>query len=189
MEPSERARLRRILVERFTESELRDLAFDTGTDIETLDTTTKSALARALITHFEHRHRVDSLLRAIEALRPGVRLRDLPFDPDAAPNWLATQEAVQATGWGPTYLHRLATEGRVFARREDGGWAFDREILVAYLRGWIGTDEASEVTDYAVSHVRWLAREGMVRAEKLHGVWLIQRESLLAYGRMRGQID
>jgi len=188
MEQNERARLRRLLVERFTMSELRDLAFDAGVDDELVDTTNKSAMARSLITHFEHRHRIDKLLRTLEELRPDLQLRAVPFDPDGEPVWLSAYEAAQLTGWGVTYLHRLAGEARVSARREGEGWRYDRELLLAYLNGWIGTDEAAEVTDYAVSHVRWLAREGMIRAEKVRGVWLIERESLLAYGRIRGQV-
>jgi hypothetical protein len=189
MEETARARLRRILVARFTLSELRDLAFDAGVDDETLAATNKGDLARALITYFEHRHRMDKLLRTIETLRPDIQLRETPFDPNAELVWISIHEAMRITGWGATYLSRLAAEGRLSARREGERWSFDREILLAYLHGWIGTEEAAEVTDYAVSHIRWLAREGVVRAEKAHGIWLIHRESLLAYGRTRGQIE
>jgi hypothetical protein len=188
MEQIERAKLRRILVDRFTLSELRDLAFDAGVDDETLEATNKRDLARALITYFEHRHRIDKLLRTIEALRPDIKLREMPFNPDAEPAWISTEEAIRITGWGATYLAKLASEGRVSTRREGEGWSYDREVLLAYLHGWIGTEEAAEVTDYALSHIRWLAREGVVRAEKVHGIWLIHREGLLDYSRVRGQI-
>ncbi len=95
---------------------------------------------------------------------------------------------MQLTGWGSTYLLKLAAEGRVGARQEGDSWRFDRELLLAYLHGWIGTEEASEVTDYTVAHIRWLAREGVVRSEKIRGLWLVHRESLLAYCRARGQL-
>lgn len=188
MEQMERAELRRILVERFTESELRDLAFDTGADYDALPGSNKGDRARELVLYFEHRHRIAKLIRTIQELRPDIRLSDVPFDPGADPVSLTPLEAMQLTGWGSTYLVRLATEGRVGARQEGDSWRFDRELLLAYLHGWIGTEEASEVTDYTVAHIRWLAREGIVRSEKVRGLWLVHRESLLAYCRARGQL-
>ena len=184
----DRGDLRRLLVERLTESELRDLAFDAGADYEMLPGTNKGDKARELVTYFENRHRVDRLLRALEALRPDIHVRESPFDPHAEPVWISTHEAIQETGCGSTYLQKLAEEGRVAAQQEDESWFFDREVLLAYLDGWIGPSEASEVTDYVVSHIRWLAREGVVRAEKVRGEWLIHRKSLRAYCKARNRM-
>ncbi len=186
--PVNRADLRRVLVDRLTESELRDLAFDAGVDHEALPGTSKSDMARELVTYFENRHRIDKLLRTLEELRPDLHIRETPFDPDADLEWISAHDAIQATGCGSTYLLKLAAEGRVSARQEGDSWFFDRELLLAYLDGWIGTTEASEITDYVTGHIRWLAREGLVRAEKIRGDWLIYRSSLLAYCRARGRM-
>jgi len=188
MELIERSELRRILVERFTEGELRDLAFDAGVDYEALSGSSKSDRAREFVLYFEHRNRLPKLIRMIQELRPDIHLSDVPFDPGAELVWITPLEAMQLTGWGSTYLLKLAAEGRVGARQEGDSWRFDRELLLAYLHGWIGTEEASEVTDYTVAHIRWLAREGVVRSEKIRGFWLVHRESLLAYCRARGQL-
>jgi hypothetical protein len=188
MESVDRGDLRRALVGRLTESELRDLAFDAGVDYETLPGTNKNDRARGLVAYFENRHRIDKLIRTLEDLRPDIRIRETPFDPGADLQWISTYDATQETGCGSTYLLKLAAEGRVDVRQEGDTWVFDREILLAYLHGWIGTEEASEVTDYTVQHIRWLAREGIVRAEKVRGTWLVHKESLLDYCRSRGKI-
>jgi hypothetical protein len=188
MEQPERSQLRRVLVERFSESELRDLAFDAGADYDVLPGTHKGDKAREIVLYFEHRHRIAKLIRMIQELRPDIHLSEVPFDRGADLVWITPVEAMGLTGCGSTYLSRLAAEGRVGARQEGDGWLFDRELLLAHLGGWIGTEEASEVTDYTVAHIRWLAREGVVRSEKVRGIWLVNRESLLAYCRDRGQL-
>jgi hypothetical protein len=180
--------LRRILVDRFSQSELKDLAFDLGVDYEALPNGSKSDKARELVAYFDRRNRIPLLVREIRNRRPDIQLWRPPFDPEGELVWISTHEAILETGYGSTYLLDLAAQGRVTARQEGNTWLFDREVLLAYVKGWIGTEEASQLTDYAVAHIRWLAREGIVRAEKVRGIWLIHRESLLEYSRARGQI-
>ncbi len=180
--------LRRILVDRFSESELKDLAFDLAVDYEALPNGGKANKARELVAYFDRRNRVPLLVREIRDRRPDIQLWRPPFNPEGGLEWISMHEAILATGFGSTYLHELAAQGRVSARQEGDTWLFDREVLLAYAEGWTGTEEASQLTDYTVQHIRWLAREGIVRAEKVRGIWLINRESLLDYSRARGQI-
>jgi hypothetical protein len=74
-EPAEKALLRRFLVNRFSLSELKDLAFDLGVDHEILPHETKRGLARELITYFEHRDQLGCLMARV--LRPQPSIDDL----------------------------------------------------------------------------------------------------------------
>ncbi len=180
---AELIRLRRTLIERFSESELRDLCFDLGVDYDSLPGESKADRARELVDYFARRHRIPKLVRKIEEMRPDISLSQSPFDTQSDTIWITTRKAMMATGCGPIFLRRLANRGRVRARKEGGKWFFDRQVLLAHVQGWIGTEEASEITDYTVEHVRWLAREGVVKASKIRGFWLLHKENLLAYCR------
>lgn len=68
----DRVALRQVLAERFSDEELRDLAFDLGIDYEDLPGATRSGKARELITYTERRGRLDDLVAAVGRLRPGA---------------------------------------------------------------------------------------------------------------------
>ena len=181
------ARLRRTLVERLDEGDLRDLCFDLGTDYNDLPGETRADRARELILYFMRRNRLPKLIRTIEENRPDIDLSDIPFDTDADTIWITTGEGIDLTGYGSGFLRRLAKEGRVRSQKLGRRWFFDQEVLLAYRHGWIGTEEASEMTDYTIEHIRWLAREGVVEARKVSGIWLLHEDSLLAYASPRGR--
>lgn len=63
-------KLRQILVEHFSESELRDLCHDLGIDYESLPGDGKSSKARELVAHFERRGQFSKLVDACYLLRP-----------------------------------------------------------------------------------------------------------------------
>jgi hypothetical protein len=94
--------------------------------------------------------------------------------------WITTREASKQTGYSEGYLTLLAREGRVKARKREGRWYFDSEVLLAYKDGWIGTRHASELTDHSESYLRSLAKKKQVLGRKVGGVWLFHRQDLLA---------
>lgn len=69
IDPSERARLRHFLVDRFDLRELEDLAFDLGVDYQLFSHETIQVLARELITYFERRDRLSCLINEVLRLR------------------------------------------------------------------------------------------------------------------------
>ena len=181
------AKLRRTLVERLSEGDLRDLCFDLGVNYDDLPGETRADKARELITYFKQRNRLPKLIRTIEENRPDIDLSDIPFDTDADTVWITTSEGIDLTGYGSGFLRRLAQESRVRSQKLGRRWFFDQEVLLAYRHGWIGTEEASEMTDYTIEHIRWLAREGVVEARKVSGICLLHEDSLLAYASPRGR--
>ncbi len=54
-------------------------------------------------------------------------------DPLAA-GWLTTDEAEALTGYSVAYLRRLATQGRIAARKIGRDWVIYQESLLAYKR-------------------------------------------------------
>jgi hypothetical protein len=74
----ERAELRRLLLERFSLSELKDLSFDLGVDHETFQHDTLPDLSRELLRFCEQRGVMSCLLNEVRKRRPDDR------------NWLAT---------------------------------------------------------------------------------------------------
>jgi internalin A len=68
----EAVRVRQILVERFTEDELRTLTYDLGLDYDDLDGTTKAGRARELVAYMERRQRLEELVRAGRLQRPDI---------------------------------------------------------------------------------------------------------------------
>ena len=75
LEPGDRARLRRFLVERFSHEDLVILAFDLGANCEDLQKVTTAEASKLLVDYFERRDNVSLLLT--EALRQR-------YDPDMA---------------------------------------------------------------------------------------------------------
>lgn len=72
-EKIDRARLRQLLIEHFSEEELRDLAyFDLSIDYETLTGTGKGGKVRELIAYAERHNRMQDLVEAAKRLRPTV---------------------------------------------------------------------------------------------------------------------
>lgn len=70
LEPAEKKQLRKFLVDRFILEELKDLAFDLGTDYELFPHSKKATLARELIDHFEQRDNLGSLIKEVLQKRP-----------------------------------------------------------------------------------------------------------------------
>ncbi len=68
----EAVRLRQMLVERFSEDELRTLCHDLGVDFEVLGGHGKAGRARELVAYLERRERLDDLVRAGRLHRPDV---------------------------------------------------------------------------------------------------------------------
>lgn len=68
----EAVRLRQILVERFTEDELRTLAYDLDLDYDSLDGGSKAGRARELVAYMERRQRLGDLVRVGRSQRPDV---------------------------------------------------------------------------------------------------------------------
>ncbi len=65
------ARLRRILVNYFNVSELRNLCFDFGVDYEDFSSS-KSDLAREMVGYYERHGRLDSLWQEVSQRRPNA---------------------------------------------------------------------------------------------------------------------
>jgi outer membrane protein assembly factor BamB len=77
--------LRRLMVRRFTISELETLCFDLGVDVETLPGgRSKLDLVRGLIDHLEKRQRIPDLVAYIPKTRDDIQLKPLP-EPSAVP--------------------------------------------------------------------------------------------------------
>ncbi len=68
----EAVQLRQILVERFTDDELRTLAYDLGLDYDSLNGTTKAGRARELVAYMERRQQLEELVRAGRLQRPDI---------------------------------------------------------------------------------------------------------------------
>lgn len=187
MEQRKLVQIRDVLVNRFSAEELRDLCFVLGVNFDSLEGNGHAAKARELVIYFNNRHRIPGLMREIEKMRPDISFDEQPFAQEIDTVWLTTLEAMDETGFGSSFLYRLARDGRVRARKEGGKWLFDRDVLLAHIHGWIGTEEASDLTDYTIEHIRWLAREGIVWSKKIRGFWLLEKESLLTYSRLRGK--
>jgi CheY-like chemotaxis protein len=66
------AEYRQILSERFSQVDLRNLAFDLGVDYESLPGEGKADKARELILFFQHRDRLLELIEAAKSLRPHI---------------------------------------------------------------------------------------------------------------------
>jgi hypothetical protein len=66
----DRVRLRRLIEESFSTSELHDLCFDLGIDHENLPGQERSARAREIIRYCERHSRLADLLREVVRLRP-----------------------------------------------------------------------------------------------------------------------
>ena len=64
--------LRQLLVERFSDDELRTLGFDLGVDYEGLPGAGKAAKARELVAYLERRMRLADLVRVAQQSRPDV---------------------------------------------------------------------------------------------------------------------
>ena len=94
--------------------------------------------------------------------------------------WITTYEAGKQTGFSESHLRGLAKKGFVKARKREGRWYFDSEVLLAYKVGWIGTRHASELTGRSRSVLRRLANKKQVPARKVSRVWLFQRRDLVA---------
>lgn len=77
LEPDERAKLRQFLTNRFSLTELKNLAFDLGVDYELLLHDTTPNLARELIAHLDRKDQLDRLLTEITRLRPDNELERL----------------------------------------------------------------------------------------------------------------
>jgi internalin A len=69
----EAVRLRQILVERFSEDELRTLTYDLELDYDSLEGTTKAGRARELVAYLERRQRLGDLVRAGRMQRPDIK--------------------------------------------------------------------------------------------------------------------
>jgi tetratricopeptide (TPR) repeat protein len=76
--------LRRVLVDRFSDGELRSLCFDLDVDYESLPGKGKADKARELIAHMDRRESIVLLIEAIEGMRP-----DISWEDAAAPRRLS----------------------------------------------------------------------------------------------------
>lgn len=88
--------LRQVLRERFSESDLKNLAYDLGIDHEDLPGTSKSDLPRELLLYVRRRKRTNELIQHIRKERPDVELPDTPAAAQlpATPKIYAKLEAV-----------------------------------------------------------------------------------------------
>lgn len=66
------AKLRRILLSSFNESELRDLCFDLRVDYDNLPGQSKADKARELVAYFDRRGRLAELIKVCYQLRPNA---------------------------------------------------------------------------------------------------------------------
>ncbi|MBK7920014.1 MAG: hypothetical protein IPJ94_27910 [Chloroflexi bacterium] len=64
--------LRKEIIERFNEGELRTICFDLGIDFDDLRGDAKSDKARELLEHLERSGRLNALIRLVRELRPGI---------------------------------------------------------------------------------------------------------------------
>ena len=77
LESAERAYLRQFLIERFSLAELEGIAFDLGVDYELFRHDTLPAMALDLITYFERREELHSLVLEVTRQRPDDKLLQL----------------------------------------------------------------------------------------------------------------
>jgi hypothetical protein len=77
LEPTDRARLRQFLVDRFGLDELKDLAFDLGVNFQVLPNSTVGEFSRELVTYFERRDQLGHLVLEILRRRPDFSLAQL----------------------------------------------------------------------------------------------------------------
>jgi hypothetical protein len=80
-----RVELRQKLVDRFNESELRDLCFYLGIDYETLAGSNKPDKARELVGFCERHDRIADLIAEVKVLRPDISFEGHPKPPDKVP--------------------------------------------------------------------------------------------------------
>jgi hypothetical protein len=77
LEPTERARFRRFLVDRFSLGELKDLAFDLGVDHQSFPHETIREFSREMIADFERRDQLNCLVTEVLRRRPDNDLMQL----------------------------------------------------------------------------------------------------------------
>jgi hypothetical protein len=64
--------LRQILTDRFNDTELSNLCFDSGIDYDTLKGDSKADKARELVAHFKRRNSEATLVEAVKRIRPDI---------------------------------------------------------------------------------------------------------------------
>ncbi|HEX2911576.1 MAG TPA: PASTA domain-containing protein [Chloroflexia bacterium] len=85
--------LRRYLVERFDEEELKNLAFDVGFAYQAYPHATTGEIVRSLISYFEHENNLQYLSEMALTMRPDAEIAALSFEPAAnAPRSLVEVE-------------------------------------------------------------------------------------------------
>jgi hypothetical protein len=78
-------KLRRALIDLFSEEEIRNLCFELRVKYDNLPGQDKMAKTRSLVVFFMNRHRIGVLVEAFRAARPFVNLADIALDPDEEP--------------------------------------------------------------------------------------------------------
>jgi hypothetical protein len=81
-----RKELRKLLVDRFSESEIRDLCFQLEVDYESLPGSSKSDKARELILHLEGHGAYIDLVIAVQEARPSSPPGEVDRSPAASPS-------------------------------------------------------------------------------------------------------
>jgi hypothetical protein len=64
--------LRKLIDDRFSDSELRDLCFELGLDYDDVSGSNRKDKTRELIVSLERRNRLDELRETIQRLRPDI---------------------------------------------------------------------------------------------------------------------
>lgn len=127
---SDLSRLRQLLSDYFSESELQTLVFDLGLDYEMLPGPTKGDKARELITQLRRRGRLTELVEAGRQLRPNL---EWPYPSDAAEappararEWTPGAKPQPATLDPFTYGNPISDPTRFFGRRREVEQVFNR---------------------------------------------------------------
>lgn len=102
-------RLRKLLKERFSESDLRTVCFDLGFDYDDLPDSGKANKSREIVRYCEQRERLDDLMEVIRTSRPDISL-------EQAENQLTTSIPILALKmFRPDERTRLYQESLSFA--------------------------------------------------------------------------
>ncbi len=150
--------LRKVLVERFSEAELRTLAFDLAIGYEDLPGASKAGKARELIAYHERRNSTSQLIEAIEKERPGalsdysLSKKQVRLTRQQLESWSTTPQLkavlvldvdtglVQADDWSAwlALFYRMGFAGVVaptIAPELGRSWPFIQRFIQGFLEG------------------------------------------------------
>lgn len=90
---------------------------------------------------------------------------DKPVPPKG---YLTLEEAVNKSGYKPTYLMQLAKDGHIKRIEQQGIFYFSARSLDTYIQpsGYLTIEKSARITGFNTSYLRRLAREKRIRSIK-----------------------